>query len=221
MSRPEHSAIRQAALSYHFDMKRAGFVLAGGSASRMGRNKALLPYGGATLVEHVAARVASAAGCVVLVGPPRRYAHLPYLVVPDFFHHCGPLAGIHAALVASPAEWNLVVACDMPAVTADFLKSLLEAAESMNFDALVPAWSCGRLEPLCAVYRQKLAEPLAEALQHGVRQVVQALAGLRVAHWPITEPEYFENLNTPKELARRSWRRAALLHGPILPAGAP
>jgi molybdopterin-guanine dinucleotide biosynthesis protein A len=203
-------------------MNRAGFVLVGGASSRMGRDKALLPYGGATLVEHVAARVASAAGCVVLVGPPRRYWHLGCLVIPDFFRHCGPLGGLHAALAASPADWNLVVACDMPAVTAGFLKSLLAAAESAGADALVPAWPSGWLEPLCAVYRRELAQPLAEVLERGVRQAAQALAGLRVAHWPITEARYFENLNTPKEWARQAQRRAALSHWPLLPAaGAP
>ena len=202
-------------------MKRAGFVLVGGSSSRMGRDKALLPYGGATLIEHVATQVAAAAGCVILVGPPNRYAHLGYLVIPDFVRHCGPLAGIHAALLASPAEWNLVVACDMPAVTTDFLSSLLAAAESVEADALVPVWPCGWLEPLCAVYRRELAEPLADALQRGVRQVAQALTDLRVAHWPISEPEYFQNLNTPKEMARRIRRRAALGHRPLLPAAAP
>jgi len=219
--RPGPHPARPAALSYHFDMKRAGFVLAGGASSRMGCNKALLPYGGATLIEHVAAQVAAAAGSVFLVGPPEEYAHLPYLVVPDFFRRCGPLAGLHAGLVASPAEWNLVVACDMPAVTADFLGSLLEAADSVEADALVPVWPCGWLEPLCAVYRRELAVPLGEALQRGVRQLVQALAGLRLARWPITEPGYFANLNTPKEKARLSRRRAALVHRPVLPASAP
>ena len=202
-------------------MKRAGFVLVGGASSRMGRDKALLPYSEATLVEHVAAQVGSAAGAVALVGSPGRYARLGYLVIPDFFRHCGPLAGLHAALLASPADWNLVVACDMPAVTAGFLQSLLAAAESAGADALAPVWPSGWLEPLCAVYRRELAGPLAEALERGVHQVTEALSGLRVAHWPISEPGYFENLNTPKEWARRRRMQVAGAHPPVLPAGAP
>jgi len=202
-------------------MNRCGFVLAGGSSARMGRDKALLPYARATLVQHVAARVQAAAGSATLVGPPAQYGGLGYPVIPDHFTGCGPLAGIQAALASSQAGWNLVVACDMPALTAEFLARLLAAAECSGAGALVPVWPTGWLEPLCAVYRRELAGPLAEVLQRGERCAARALAGLGVAHWPISEPEYFENLNTPKEWARRCQVRAGLPHGPLLGAGAP
>ncbi len=195
-------------------MKRAGFVLVGGSSSRMGQDKALLRYGRATLVEHVAGRVEAAAGSVALVGPPGRYGALGYPVIPDEFPDCGPLAGIQAALSASRAEWNLVTACDMPALTVDFLVRLLEAAEASGAAGLVPRSPAGWLEPLCAVYHRDLASPLTAALQQGVRKVSRALAGLPVAHWPILEPAWPENLNTPQDCAR-------LAHAPLLLSGAP
>ena len=62
---------------------RAGFVLAGGRSSRMGRDKALLPLDGHTLVDHIAGLVQRAAGNVTLIGPPERYATLGYPVIPD------------------------------------------------------------------------------------------------------------------------------------------
>jgi molybdopterin-guanine dinucleotide biosynthesis protein A len=202
-------------------MKRAGFVLAGGSSSRMGLDKALLRYGSTTLIQHVAARVAAAAGSASLVGSPARYRHLGYPVIPDNFADGGPVAGIQAALAASAADWNLVVACDMPAVTVEFLEVLLATAERSGAEALIPRWPRGWLEPLCAVYRRELAGPLAEALRQGVRKAAAALASLRVAYWPITEPGYFANLNTPRQWARRCHARIQRPHAPPLTVGAP
>jgi molybdopterin-guanine dinucleotide biosynthesis protein A len=202
-------------------MKRAGFVLVGGASTRMGRDKALLPYRGATLVRHVAALVEAAAGSVTLVGSRDGHAGLGYPLIPDNFPGCGPLAGLQAALAASPAEWNLVVACDMPVLTVDLLARLLEAAAASGADALVPVSPGGRPEPLCAVYRRELARPLALALARGVRKVSEALAGLRVALWPVSDPERFENLNTPEDWARYGSTTAEAPHQPLLGTGAP
>src|SRR5665213_1694187 len=109
-------------------MTRAGFVLAGGASRRMGRDKALLPLGGGTMVEQIAARVLRVTGNVTLIGSPEKYGHLGLPVVADEIENCGPLGGLYTALRLSQAEWNVVVACDMPDVTELFLGALLDAA---------------------------------------------------------------------------------------------
>src|SRR5258706_11480273 len=126
---------------------RAGFVLVGGNSSRMGRDKAALPLGGRTMAEHVAAAVAEAAGSATLIGPPERYGSLGYPVIPDSRPGLGPLGGIHTALAASHALWNLIAACDLPAISGAFLKELIAAAEASGADCLIPAGPSGRPEP--------------------------------------------------------------------------
>ena len=180
-------------------MSRAGFILVGGASTRMGRDKAMLPDRGATLVEHIAATVVAAAGNVVLVGNPEKYSSLGYPVVPDPMDGAGPLAGLCAALTSSDADWNLVLACDMPGVSAGFLRALLDAAERTGADALLPAGPSGRPEPLCAVYHQRSLPVIRQALENGVRRVLQGLEGLSLKTWQVSNPEYFENCNTPQE----------------------
>lgn len=173
----------------------------GGKSSRMGRDKALLPFHGGTLAGHVAAAAAGAAGSVALIGDPQKYGCLGYPVYPDRTPGAGPLGGIETALVLTAAEWNLVLACDMPAVSAGFLRSLLEAAESSGQDVLLPAGPSGRPEPLCAVYHRRCRAALRSALDSGIRKVVEACAGLRTATLTVADPACFENLNTPEEWA--------------------
>jgi molybdopterin-guanine dinucleotide biosynthesis protein A len=75
----------------------------------MGRDKALLPFKGRTLVECVALEVHAVTGGVILVGNINRHSYLSYPVI--VFPGRGPLSGIHAALTVSRSEWNLIVAC--------------------------------------------------------------------------------------------------------------
>ncbi len=167
----------------------------------MGRDKALLPFRGGVLVETVARAVKRAAGGVVLVGSSGGYEALGYAVVPDLHPGEGPLGGILTALGDSAAEWNLIVACDMPGVSADFLAGLLDAAERSGAGALLPAGPSGRLEPLCAVYHGNSRQTLLDAFARGVRKVTAALDGLRVVRLAVPEAALFQNVNTPEDWA--------------------
>ena len=177
-------------------------MLAGGKSSRMGRDKALLPFRGGALAGYAAATVAAAAGSVILIGDPQKYGHLGYTVLPDRKPGAGPVGGIESALSYTAADWNLVRACDMPGISAEFLRGLMDAAERAGADALAPTGPCGRLEPLCAVYHRRCRETLGRALEAGVRKVTDAPAGLEVARLAVDDAACFENLNTPEEWAR-------------------
>ena len=167
----------------------------------MGRDKALLPCGGGVLAQHVAARVRSAAGSAILVGDPEIYAHLGLPVIQDTHPGAGPLGGIHAALSHSQADWNLVVACDMPRMTAEILLDILATAERSDALAVVPVAPSGLPKPVCAAWHRSALPAIASALDRGVRKVTDALNGFTVMWLPIAQVTYFENVNTPEEWA--------------------
>ena len=180
-------------------MSRAGYVLTGGRSSRMGRDKALLPFRGGTLAQRVARAVAEAAGSATLVGEPDRYQGLGFPVISDLYPGEGPLGGIITVLRHTPADWNMVTACDMPAISAELLRPLLETAERSDADALVPVGPSGRLEPLCAVYHRRIAAELEGEFSAGVRKVAAALDRVRAIRFPVLEVSCFQNVNTPEE----------------------
>jgi len=162
----------------------------------MGRDKALLPFRGGHLAESVAAAVEAAAGSVTVVG---RADLGRFRAIPDIHPGEGPLGGILTALADSESDWNLVVACDMPEITAGFLAGLLDAATAAGTDALVPRGPSGRPEPLCAVYHRRCLGSLQAAFDRGVRKVMQAVGEVAASICPVVEVAQFQNVNTPED----------------------
>ena len=165
----------------------------------MGRDKGLLPWKGSTLIQSVAREVLDAAGNVTLVGSPDVYGNLGFPVIPDKIEGCGPLGGLHAALSATTADWNVLVACDMPGVTRQLLEELLAAAEVSGADALVPQTSAG-LEPLCAAYHARLLPAVESAIQSKLLKMHDFVSTIDARLWPAPDADMFRNLNTPQQL---------------------
>jgi molybdopterin-guanine dinucleotide biosynthesis protein A len=163
----------------------------------MGRDKALLPFGQTTLLESVALAVGKAAGQVTIVGSPEKYSALGLRVIPDLRPGCGPLAGIEAALADSRVPWIVIAACDMPFVSAEFFRRLLEAREP-GVAAVIPFTPDGLIHPLAAAYHTSAQREIATALDGGVRKVVDALKALKVNRFAV---EALPNANTPEEWA--------------------
>src|SRR5271156_5541718 len=99
----------------------AGFILAGGASSRMGRDKALLELGGVPLIVRTARLVESVVGSATVVGDSAAFRALGLRTIADDWPGTGPLGGIATALRASSAPWSLVVACDLPDLTEAWL----------------------------------------------------------------------------------------------------
>ena len=150
------------------------------------------------MVERIACAVRSAAGNVTIMGPVERYARLGFPVVPDKIENCGPLGGLYTALSITQTDWNILVACDMPHVTAAFLKQLIEAAEASGADCLVPETG-GKLDPLCAVYHRRVAPAAESAIHRKLLKMQDFISTLRTSRWPVPDPRPLHNVNTPAE----------------------
>lgn len=192
--------------SARFHSSVHGFVLTGGRSSRMGRDKALLPFGDRSLAAWMAKVVQKVCGEVSLVGSRAKYSGLGFPVVEDIFIDSGPLAGIHAALVHSDTPFSLIVGCDMPNLSPDFLDRLLEIALEGDSDAVVPESEAFGYEPLCAVYSRNCLPRIEEALRNEERKVSSIFSRLRVRpvmcrEWQAYDPlgKLFQNLNTPED----------------------
>ena len=179
---------------------QAGWVLTGGQSTRMGRDKAMLPWSGRTMIEVIADAVREAAGSVTLVGAPERYQSVKLAVVPDADGGFGPMSGLFTVLNVTKVDWNLVVACDMPRLTSPFLRGLLDRARAEDKACLVPQTSQG-LEPLCAVYHRRALPAVDWAVHHNVLKMQDFVKTLDPFVWPVPHDIFLENWNTPQDLA--------------------
>jgi molybdopterin-guanine dinucleotide biosynthesis protein A len=105
------------------------------------------------------------------------------------------------------AEWNLILSCDMPFLTPEFLIYLRDFAQASNAKAIVPESQHGR-EPLCACWRTSAAAELQTAFESGMRRVNDALKLLNAevldeSHWKRFDSagRLFWNMNTPADHA--------------------
>jgi molybdenum cofactor guanylyltransferase len=199
------------------------FLLAGGKSSRMGRDKALLEFSGAPMIQRTADLLTPLIAKTTLVisasqsGNPHntndtndtnRYSIFGLPTLTDSWPSAGPLGGIATALAHAQSKWCLILACDMPFLTKEWLTFLLsyiaqhETEAPPQIDVIIPETTHG-LEPLCAIYRATCAPILTAALNRGVRKVTDAIADLKLHR--VTENEWrqfspdrnlFGNLNT-------------------------
>ena len=187
------------------------FVLTGGKSTRMGQDKAGLRLpNGMTLLEHAIATCGAVTGQVGIVGSRTRYSAYAWAgeIIEDILPDRGPLAGIHAALSVSRTEWNLVLAVDLPGVTAPLLRWILAEARASGKLVTVPNIA-DQQQPLTAVYRRGFREIAEKALNNNSNRVngsfppedTRIISEQEVVSAGFAS-EMFTNVNTPEEFAK-------------------
>ena len=130
--------------------------------------------------------------CVVRA-PGQRLPPLDAIVVDDAVAHDGPLAALHAGLVALTGEADVAFACgvDTPLLAPAFVRAVLRSLHKGD-DAVVPIIG-GRSQPLLAAYRVRIAPRLRALLDDGafgLRDIPRTSAVRQVGEWElISDPE--------------------------------
>lgn len=183
-------------------------ILAGGRATRFGgRDKSALVVEGRTILDRQLSELSQIADEILLVGgtiPPGPNPGVKPIA--DLMPGCGPLGGLHAALVAARGTPVIVVACDMPYVSAPFLAYLAQlTGEPGECVAIVPQTERG-YHPLCAAYTRAAIEPIERRLAAGRLTMTDLLADVRLRVVAAGEIARFgdphqllANVNTPAE----------------------
>ena len=175
----------------------------------MGRDKALVPLAGRTLLERAVATLREAGGAPLVLGPPRETPGVAGVRFVDEEaeggKRLGPLLALRHGLRACATRVAVALACDLPLIPPGLLRYL--AAEGENHAAVVPR-ARGELQVLAAAYDSSCLEVIERRLASGRLSVHGFLEEVAVRFveddelLPFGGEDVFLNINTPEDLAQ-------------------
>ena len=179
-----------------------GLVLAGGTSSRMQRDKAALAYHGKPQLQwahELLERFTTAT--FISVRPDQRddelRRSLPQVV--DRHPGIGPLAGIEAALLTHPKAAWLVVACDLPFLDARTLDLLIQNRDASRIATAFRSAHDGLPEPLCAIWEPRSIESVAAVIAAGRSCPRKLLINSDARLLDLPDARALDNINTSQE----------------------
>ena len=178
----------------------ASLLLMGGKSSRMGTSKALLTLEGKTFFQRITDQMALLGPVYVSVDLAEHVPPCPYQIVEDQVAEAGPLGGLSAAFSRIREDVVFVCACDMPFMSAEYIRFLQSLIRPEDMAVLVQAKD-GRIHMMGGLYRRDLAGKMQELLAQGKHRLKDLIADLPVRILQAEEiGEYqsvLRNVNTP------------------------
>ena len=195
-------------------------VLCGGMSRRLGRDKGSMKINGKPMIIHVIETITPIADEIVLVLRDENQAesyknffkkfksskYADIKVLTDILKDQGPLAGILTGLINISSDKAMVIPCDSPFISEQFINRIYETSEKLDCDAFVPKWSEGRLEPLHSIYKKNVHPTIQKLLHDDIRDVKTLLTKLNVKYIDAESLDVsgmsFYNMNQMKDVLK-------------------
>lgn len=177
-----------------------GVILAGGSSSRMGQDKATLRLQGVSLFERTLRTFQSLFADILIAGDRPDLARPGVTAIPDIYPGSA-LGGLYTGLFSARTPWIFVAPCDMPYPNPDIIRDLLARRE--GYDVVVPHTREG-FEPLFACYHKNSLEAMRAMLEEKHYCVYDLYTRVQARHLHEEElpggwSRSLSNVNTPEE----------------------
>jgi molybdopterin-guanine dinucleotide biosynthesis protein A len=172
-------------------------IFAGGKSSRMGEDKALLPFGGfSTLAQYQHEKLERYFEKVYISTKENKFDFKAELIHDRYEVH-SPLAGIVSIFETLREDEIFILSVDAPFVEKKVIGVLMKE-EREGYDAVIAQTQSG-LQPLCGIYKRSLI-PLAEQeLKENRHRLTHLLQHSRSKFVLFEEEDPFANLNHPHE----------------------
>lgn len=181
----------------------AAVILADGKNSRIKQEKSLLKIGDLSLIEAQIKLLSTIFSKLYIVTSKPALKHkLPNIPqIQDYYKNCGPLGGIHSALLHSELDNVFIFACDMPNLSSELIRWQIDKYRSISCDALVPYHRDG-IEPLHSIYARSCLFPIESNLKQNLCSVRSFYKRINVRFLDVADEQilHFHNINTHNDL---------------------
>ena len=195
----------------HSKLSLAALILAGGKSSRMGTDKALIPWDGIPLLQRVFQVASECSQFVYIITPwPERYQDILTPESSQFLIESnpgqGPLVALAQGLAEIPADWLLLLACDLPLLQVEIIQNWIERLNQLpnSVLAMVPK-QADLWQPTCGFYRREALPELQKFIQQGGRSFQTWLGQIPVQPIAVNQQssDMLFNCNTPTDLEKK------------------
>lgn len=190
-------------VEYEFD---TAVILAGGKSTRMGFDKQFLEISNKRLLESLIAQLKLEFKEIIIVtNKMENYTNFHCKVICDEIKEIGPLGGIHVALKESKSKYTYFLACDMPNIDLEYIKSMKSNLKDKDIDACVNKNIDGKIEPFNGFYNKRVINQIEINLSKGDKSLMYLIKSLNTFYMTQStgkdnKNEMFLNLNTKEDL---------------------
>ena len=178
-------------------------IFAGGKSSRMGEDKALLPFGGfGTLSEFQISRLNKLFKKVYISCKSKEKFDFKANFIEDVLTDSiyAPTAGFVAICNKLKDERFFALSVDSPFINQKEISKLIES-DSKNFDATIAKTKSG-IQPMCGIYHRSLCKEFSKMLESENHKLVFLLKNSNTNYVNFVDEEPFLNLNHPHEYTK-------------------
>ena len=175
-------------------MNVTGIILSGGKSTRMGQDKGLLELNGKPMIQHVIDHIDPICDQILISTNEKKYEDFGFPVYKDVITDIGPAGGIISCLDHSANNKNLIISCDLPYTSTNFIRKLLDL--SSDYEITLPKYG-PHLQPLCAVYSKRVYKTFKECVTMGVYSLKSIIMEFQVQ---VIEQDAIPEFDFSKEL---------------------
>ena len=175
-------------------------IFAGGKSSRMGEDKALLPFDGYRTLTHYQYERLQKLFSSVFISTKEKKFDFEATLIYDTYHVNSPLGALVTLFETLHVAEVFVLSVDAPFVNDSVINTIMENRKE-EYDAIIAKTHHG-IQPLCGIYRRAILPLAKTALHENQHKLTQLLHHANTLYLPFEEETLFANLNHPHEYAK-------------------